>query len=159
MILAVISDSHDRIDVLAEIVEELNEADMVLHAGDLISPFVLRTLEKVRTEIHAVYGNNDGDKRTLYEWGLKYGVRFHGDFLVMDELGLFMSHNTEAYREALIKSGRFRIIIGGHTHRAEIRKEGETLFVNPGELCGYLTEKRTYAIVDVEEREAKIIEL
>ncbi|MDI3502408.1 MAG: uncharacterized protein PWR09_533 [Archaeoglobi archaeon] len=159
MILAVISDSHDRIDVLTDIVEELNEADAVLHAGDLISPFVLRTLEKVKPEIHAVYGNNDGDRRTLYEWGLKYGVRFHGDFLVMKELGLFMSHNVESYKEALISSGKFRIVIGGHTHRAEIRKEGETLFINPGELCGYLTGRRTYAVVDVDKKDARIIEL
>jgi|Deesub1362A_J573_1020465.scaffolds.fasta_scaffold02770_10 hypothetical protein len=160
MIIGVISDSHDRVEVVSEVIERLNEeADIILHAGDLISPFIVRLFEKAKPEVHAVYGNNDGDRRTLYEWGLKAGVQIHGDFFVMREKKLFMTHNIEAYKEALLSSEIFEIVIAGHTHRAEVRREGRTLFVNPGELCGYLSGRKTYALIDVEKKHATIIEL
>lgn len=146
--------------MVSEVIKRLNsEADLILHAGDIISPFVVRLFERAEPEVHAVYGNNDGDRKTLYEWGLKVGVRIHGEFFTMEEPRLLMVHNIEPYKEALLSSEKFEIVIGGHTHRAEVRKEGKTLFVNPGELCGYLTGRKTYALIDVEKREAKIIEL
>jgi predicted phosphodiesterase len=37
--------------------------------------------------------------------------------------------------------------------------ENGVLVVNPGELCGYLTGKPTFAIIDTDKVEAEIIEL
>jgi len=61
--------------------------------------------------------------------------------------------------DALANSGRFDIILSGHTHSMEIRKYKEVLIINPGELCGYLTDKPTFAIIDTETMKAEIIEI
>ena len=59
--------------------------------------------------------------------------------------------------DALADSGKFDIILSGHTHSMVNKKHNDVLIVNPGELCGYLTEKPTFAIVNTETLEAEII--
>ncbi|MCK4687182.1 MAG: metallophosphoesterase family protein, partial [Candidatus Lokiarchaeota archaeon] len=55
---------------------------------------------------------------------------------------------------------KFDIILFGHTHALmNKRYENGVLVVNPGELCGYLTGRATFAIVDTNKMEAEIIEL
>jgi putative phosphoesterase len=67
---------------------------------------------------------------------------------------------TEQTIEALGKSGDFDIILTGHTHFLSSKKlDSGSLVINPGELCGYLTDKATFAIVDTESMESEIIEL
>jgi predicted phosphodiesterase len=39
------------------------------------------------------------------------------------------------------------------------RKNGKTLVINPGEVCGYLTGNATMALLDTAKREAKIVKL
>jgi hypothetical protein len=43
--------------------------------------------------------------------------------------------------------------------RSKFFKKGKTIIINPGEVCGYLSEKSTIALLDTETREAKIIQL
>ena len=51
------------------------------------------------------------------------------------------------------------IIITGHTHQiVNETKEGK-LFLNPGECCGWLTDKCTVALLDLETLKADIIEV
>ena len=59
----------------------------------------------------------------------------------------------------MIKSGVFSLIIYGHTHEKQIKKEENTLIVNPGECCGYLTGNPTIAIVDLDTLTGEIIEI
>jgi putative phosphoesterase len=61
--------------------------------------------------------------------------------------------------DALADSGKFDIILSGHTHDMVNRKQNGVLVVNPGELCGYLTNKSTFAIIDTETMTAEIIEI
>ena len=62
--------------------------------------------------------------------------------------------------DALADSGSFDIILSGHTHSLSNKKlENGILVINPGELCGYLTGKSTFAIIDTEKMESEIIEL
>jgi len=61
--------------------------------------------------------------------------------------------------EALADSGKFDIILSGHTHTTINKKHKNVLIVNPGELCGYLTNKSTFAIIDTETMNAEIIEI
>ena len=39
--------------------------------------------------------------------------------------------------ESFARSGDYDLIIHGHTHRAEVRKVGETVILNPGEGSGW----------------------
>jgi len=61
--------------------------------------------------------------------------------------------------DALADSGKFDIILSGHTHSMVTKKHKNVLIVNPGELCGYITNKSTFAIINTETMEADIIEI
>src|SRR3954447_22703039 len=62
MELAIISDTHmprgDRA-IPARCLERCREADLILHAGDLVDLPVLRTLQSLGPAVHAICGNVD----------------------------------------------------------------------------------------------------
>ena len=60
---------------------------------------------------------------------------------------------------AIIDSGYFDAVIHGHSHSMGIELKSKTLAINPGELCGYLTGKSTFALIDTVKKQAKIIEV
>ena len=67
---------------------------------------------------------------------------------------------TQKTIDAIAKSGQYDIILTGHTHNVVNKKyDNGVLVVNPGEACGYLTGKSTFAIIDTDILEAEIIEL
>ena len=41
------------------------EVDLVLHAGDLVAPFVAKPLQFLKMDLIAVFGNNDGERLGL----------------------------------------------------------------------------------------------
>jgi len=60
----------------------------------------------------------------------------------------------------LAESGKFDVVVYGHTHNADIRKASSgCLIINPGEVCGWLTGKPTVAILNTETMEVKLMEL
>ena len=62
--------------------------------------------------------------------------------------------------DAIASSGKFDIVLFGHTHALLNKKyDNGVLVVNPGELCGYLTGRSTFAIIDTNKMEAEIIDL
>jgi len=60
--------------------------------------------------------------------------------------------------DSLIKSGDYGLLVYGHTHEIDIRV-GETLVVNPGEACGWLTGKSTVVLLDSEDMTPRLVEL
>jgi putative phosphoesterase len=60
---------------------------------------------------------------------------------------------------ALVNHGNFDAVVHGHSHSEVSRKNGKTLVVNPGEVCGYLTGNPTIALLDTVKRESKILEI
>jgi len=63
------------------------------------------------------------------------------------------------FLSALISSGEYDVVVRGHTHSPEIRKEGRTLIINPGEICGYLTGKKTLCLLDPGSMDASLYEI
>jgi hypothetical protein len=61
--------------------------------------------------------------------------------------------------DALADSGHFDLVVYGHTHEPDLRKQGSTLIVNPGELSGWLCGKSTMAIADLSSLSAELLEL
>ena len=89
------------------------------------------------------------------------GVKPLGNFaaLELDGRRIALLHGThEDIVGALLKSGSFDVVVRGHNHRAEVR-EGKTLLVNPGEVCGYLSGRQTVALLDLAELRAEILQL
>jgi len=165
MLVGLISDTHDNLPMIEKTVERLNneKVELVLHAGDYIAPFTIPKLQKLDAQLIGVLGNNDGDHELLKKkFGENKNLELRGNFAKIEANGLkicLLHGNEEELLKTLIESTSFDVIVHGHTHRAEVYSRGETLIINPGEVCGYLTGKPSMALLDTVKREAKIISL
>ncbi len=163
--IGLISDSHDNLPIVEKAVEELNrkEVNLVLHAGDYIAPFVVPKLRKIKARLVGVFGNNDGDRELLKErFNETDSLEMRGNFAEISAAGLRIGllHGDDGeLLKALIKCESFDVIVHGHTHEAKVYRRGKTLIVNPGEVCGYLSGRRTIALFDTGTRRADIVEL
>ena len=169
MRLGVISDTHDNLLSLRQILNEfrVREVSTIIHLGDLTSPFTLRELLQYPARIIIILGNNDGDKLLLRELAHKAGA------VVKDSIHEFSIGNrkviafhgwgtkdfTKRLAHALALSGFYDIVLYGHTHELSVELVNNRLVLNPGEACGYLTGRRTAAIIDIDRLQYEIIEL
>ena len=162
MKLGFLADTHDNLPTIKKAIDFFNkrEVNLVLHLGDFVSPFFLNALNELRSKLVAVFGNNDGDKLMLtkrfYEKG--YDLFTPPHTLDLDRQKVLMLHEPFELK-ALSKSGEYRIIAYAHTHIPEIKRERETLIINPGECGGWLYGRSTIAFVDLDTLECEIIEL
>ncbi len=138
-----ISDTHDNLKAINDLINILKEEkfDFVVHAGDVISPFSLRAFPF--KEMYIAFGNNDGDREKLLEIAIERGWKI-GE-IVEFPMGVIYHGTNERILKMLSK--KYSLVITGHTHKSYI----ESGILNPGEICGYLTGKRSYAIVEDEE--------
>ena len=164
MIVGIMADTHDRLPLVDKAVKVLNEqkVELVLHAGDYIAPFVIPCFKPLKAKFIGVFGNNDGEKDGLKKKFKEINAEIHGDFaeVTMDGLRIALVHGSEEeLLGPLIDVESHDILIYGHTHEAKTYRKGRTLVINPGEVCGYLTEKSTIALLNSQTKEVKIIEL
>ena len=156
--IGVISDSHDNMEAIKKAVEFFNENDveLVIHAGDIVSPFTADEFKKLNCDMLLIYGNNDGDKLYLKERFLNIG-EFHPDPYSFELYGkkIVVTHMPSIV-DAL--ATKYDIVIYGHTHKKDLRKE-KALILNPGENCGYLTGVRNVALLYPHQMDARIVEL
>ncbi len=154
MRFAAISDTHDRLSAVRELVEILRreKLDFVVHAGDVISPFTLKEFSTLNVPFYIAFGNNDGERKILTEIAMQMNWRI-GD--IIEFPGGVVYHGTDAdILKILRKTGE--MIVVGHTHEAGIERDGRSVVLNPGEVCGYLTGRKSFAIV--EDGEISIVE-
>ncbi|MFP4136050.1 MAG: metallophosphoesterase [Candidatus Acetothermia bacterium] len=157
--IGVMSDSHERLDLLDKAVDLFNEeeVDLVLHAGDFISPLTAAPLSRLDVGLVGVFGNNDGDRLFLRR-------RFDEEDVGRIERGphrmelggkeVVLMHQPRLI-EALEESTLPDLVIYGHTHEVKV-SEGEPFVLNPGEVCGLVTDRRTVATVELDEMEVDI---
>ncbi|MDD1668878.1 MAG: metallophosphoesterase [Methanomicrobiales archaeon] len=165
MLIGILSDTHDNLPMVERAVARLNglSPDLVLHAGDFVSPFVMPRLAGLTCPCVGVFGNNDGDRALLAAKARESGkVELHGCLAVRHadgrSIALLHGHEPETLGE-LVGAGIFDVMVHGHSHRPSISRIGETLVVNPGEVCGYLTGKGTIAVLETGRLEAEILEI
>lgn len=161
--IGIMGDSHDCVESMKKAVEFFNkeETDMVVMTGDLVSPFMVEHLRGLESGIRGVFGNNEGDKKTINDNLADIDVEL-ADFLEFEydgmNIAVYHGHNPSIL-DSIVKSCKYDIVLTGHTHTPEVTIEGNTLIVNPGELCGYLSGSRTVALVDPQAFEARICEI
>lgn len=120
MIIGVISDTHGKISKQA--LHALQGSDIIFHAGDVGTPEVLQSLEKI-APVYPVRGNTD---RGIWAQSLP--------MTQMVEIGDKLFYVLHDIEELSIdpKSIGVDVIIYGHTHvPKEERREG-ILYFNPG---------------------------
>jgi putative phosphoesterase len=161
MKIGIISDSHDNLWRLDEAIPFLQSTDVVLHCGDLISPFMVHRLGKgiAGIPVHLVWGNNDGDRVAVIKAVAEYSnLKMWGDFcdLEIDDLRIAVNHYPEIGR-SLAESDRYDLVCYGHDHTAYQGQVGQTWLLNPGEIMG-LTGRSTLMKFDTETRKPALIE-
>ncbi|RLI36915.1 metallophosphoesterase [Candidatus Bathyarchaeota archaeon] len=166
MLIGLMADTHDRLPLVEKAVEALNKKDveLVLHAGDFIAPFVIPRLAKLEAKLIGVFGNNDGDKALLLKRAAETNgkVELRGLFaeVLVDGLRIALLHGHEGeLLRSLVACGGYDVVVHGHTHQAGSRREGRTLIVNPGEVCGYLYGRPSVALLDTKELRVEFVEL
>jgi hypothetical protein len=155
MKLAVLSDSHDNIWKVRAAIPHILKTDVLLHCGDLCSPFMIKELAEPLRDlpIHIVWGNNEGDPYTIGKVAQSFAnVQLHGMLAEVEigKLRVAVNHYPRV-AEGLAKSGAYDLVCYGHDHEARDERVGECLMLNPGELMG-MNNPSSFAIVDVETR-------
>ena len=162
MIVGLIGDTHDRLPAIRDLVKLFAErgTTLVMHAGDYCSPFALDPFHDASLPLLGIFGHNDGDHEglkahaslgmatELYESPHSFDVSGHRILLVHD-LGEVNRRSIESHD----------FVVHGHTHQQETITRGNTLIVNPGEACGWLTGNCTAAVLDLDTRELEILSL
>jgi len=153
------SDSHDNVDAIKKAVSFFNEAqcELVLHAGDIIAPFAARELGHLSCPVKAVFGNCDGEKAGLKKVFVSLGAIEKEPFIFTYAGRAVLLTHTHFANEKHKRSGKYAVIVYGHTHKPDIRKSNDILVLNPGETGGWLTGKKTVALLDPVSLEAEIV--
>jgi len=164
MKVGIISDTHDRLEMIIRATNVFNDegVGLVLHAGDYVSPFTADAFKALKAKIMGVFGNNDGDKAFLRKRYNAIGAEIKDSFALVDaygmKIGLLHGHD-ELLLEALGSSEALDVLIYGHTHNASITRKGRVLLINSGDASGYLSGKATIGILDTSTRECRLVEL
>jgi hypothetical protein len=160
MKIGVISDSHDHIENLNKALELLKEKDVkiLIHCGDFCAPFMMNDLAKFNGEVHCVFGNT-ADRYLTPQLAEKAQVNLDGDLaeLEFDGKKIAVNHYPKV-AEGLAYTGKYDAVFYGHNHKADKKKIGETLLLNPGEIMG-VKGKPSLAIYNTETNDAEIIEI
>lgn len=121
--IGIMADSHDNLSAIRKAVDFFNEneVDLLIHAGDLISPFTVKEFKNLKMPFEAVYGNNDGERdglKTAYS-NLCSLEDFKEINFAEKKIGIIHGHQDKI-TNALAYSGVYDILITGHTHQSFI---------------------------------------
>jgi putative phosphoesterase len=177
------SDIHDHLQNLENALEAAHTAgcSSIICCGDLCSPFVIDHIHQHwNGPVHIVFGNNDGDKISIYRKSLEVNksrsphaaITIHGEFLlskagehldgIPEQITLAVYHYPQPAL-AIAESGLFKCVFYGHTHRPALQKIGDCLAANPGSLMGYIPGesdiKPSCLIINWENGETDLISL
>lgn len=161
MRIGLISDTHDHVVRIREAVAILGRAgvEAVLHAGDYCSPFAVRELGALDVPLHGILGNNDGDVYQIGRAFAEIGARLESQWWEtrIDRRRILVMHEPRGVID-VAAADHYDLVVYGHTHERDERRIGDTLVVNPGEVCGWLGGIASLGIYDTEAHEVSFHE-
>lgn len=162
MKIGVIADTHipDRApDIPQNILKEFKDADMVIHAGDLVDLVVLETLKDICPNVKAVWGNMDSYevRRKLPE---KEVIKI-GNYKIGIMHGYGHPNSLIDLMRDVFKGGGVNLIIFGHSHSALNEKRGDIIYFNPGSPTDKIfSPYNSYGIIEIGDKiEGRIVKL
>lgn len=156
MRIGVVSDTHDRIEAVAEAVRLLidQKVELILHCGDIETPDTIELFRGMPT--HFVFGNWDKDRSKLTTAIRAIGGTAHESFGALELAGKRIAwvHSHERHMlYQLEHCDSFDYLFYGHTHVREQHRTGRTLVANPGAL--FRANPKTCIVLDVVSGELK----
>jgi putative phosphoesterase len=161
MKIGILADIHDNVDNIRHAVNLLNtlQVRVTLIAGDLVSPLVVPSLRKLRGKVVACFGDNDGNQTGISGGMRIVGTMAHGPvcYQTDDGVRILMAHQLKEIRDCIEGSD---VVVFAHSHRASIVTDRNgRVFINPGEVGGWMFRKPSIALFDTETKKAEILEL
>jgi putative phosphoesterase len=107
--------------------EAVEAADLVVHAGDFVSPDALDAFYEVTAELRAVHGNAD-DPAVTERLPTARIVEYEG-------VRIAVTHRRSGGATGLRMFGREKgadLVVSGHTHRPTVVETDDVTLLNPG---------------------------
>jgi putative phosphoesterase len=160
MLIGIISDTHipERASKIPEIVFEVfKDAELILHAGDLVSFDVLKELEQIaptkcsQGNMDRAYGIKLPKNVFIEVEGLKIGIN-HGE--------VYPRGDSQQLKYIAMEMG-VEVLITGHTHWPFIKDVGSVLMLNPGSATVPRLSDPSVMLLDVDNRkvDAQIVKI
>ncbi len=134
--VGIISDTHGSID--NRILAMTARCDVIVHAGDILDPDVLRRVEPRTGHVIAVRGNNDtvaqwptGTEDLLQSLPDQASLKLPGGLLIVEH-GHRVLPASRRHEKLRARHPDARAVVYGHTHRVSIDQDDETWILNPG---------------------------
>ena len=161
MEIGIISDSHDHVDNIKKAVQIFKDRkiDLVFHLGDYVAPSSVRLFKGVK--VIGIFGNNDGEQFRVTKAFGEIDGEIKEDFCEInkDYVKFALYHGKwPEITEALLKCGKYDVVLYGHDHNKLQKKVGKTISLNPGTAHGF-GKKCTIAIFDTKSKKAEFVEL
>ncbi len=118
--IGVIADTHKLLR--PEVAAYLEGTELIIHAGDIGSPDIIATLEQI-APVLAIRGNIDRGS-----WAEAYPST---ETVEVGSRRIYVLHNFHELRIDPSQAG-FDVVISGHSHKPQIRREAGVLYINPG---------------------------
>ncbi len=147
-VLCVLSDTHGtdghRLD--GHLLDTVREAELVVHAGDFTTEYVLDAFEAECADFRAVQGNNATPA---------VRERLPGERIVdHDGLSIALTHGDDRDATRLALFGRQEgadLVVSGHSHQPGITDTGDITLLNPGSHADPRWYRPGYAELAVED--------
>jgi len=148
--IGLLSDSHHATALHKSAIEHLLSlgVEYLLHAGDIMLEEHLQMLEATNLPYACVYGNNDTSLISLHG---KYNIFQEPYYFTIEDIKIKMMHLP------YFMSADADIVVSGHTHLFEASLLGDTLFINPGEVCAREKALSECAVVEITEGKFEVI--
>lgn len=163
MKIAIISDTHDRLDNIGKALKYINGqgCEVLIHSGDLAHTETLEEIcKKFHGEIHYIAGNADIDPEGIYELtNIYFKLKYYPDVAELEIGGkrIGVTHKPIDANE-LARSGNYDLVIHGHDHKPWQKFIGKCEVLNPGNLSD-IRFAPTFAIYDLEKGKPRLIEI
>lgn len=151
--LVALADTHSTtaLQLTPHLREHVEEADLLVHAGDFITEEVFDGFEELATELVAVHGNSDTrwlrdrlPETATARWAGRRVLVAHG-------------HRHDGTSLSLLaRQESADVVVTGHTHRPKIGSLGEVVHVNPGSHAQPRGNRAAYAVFQRESEEVGV---
>ncbi len=155
--IALISDTHGLL--AQDVLEHIETADEVWHAGDIGHIDLVQKLESLKP-LRAVYGNID-DHTIRYSCPLNLNFECEGMKVFMTHIGGYPGRYSKRVRE-LLDVSKPDIYICGHSHICKVMKDHQRnlIHLNPG-ACGIkgFHQIRTMILLEIDDSSIKRLQI
>ena len=118
--IGLISDTHGLLR--KEVIKNLNNCDLIIHAGDIGKFEVIENLKRI-SDVEYIRGNCDKDKNIAKE----------DKIIDVYNKRIYLIHDISKIKIDL-KKENIDIVIYGHSHKHNIYEEDGILYINPGSV-------------------------